>query len=126
MAKIKFLRRNWNRHSRLGKGRKKKQVWRKPKGRHNKVREKQKGNPARVRIGYKQTEKKKPMLINSIKEIETAKAGETIIMGKIGMKKKIEIVKKAKEKGIKIHNINIKKFLEKNDKKKIKNEENKK
>jgi ribosomal protein L32E len=42
MAKRKFLRRIWSRYSKLGKKRKKKQVWRKPRGRDNKMREKRK------------------------------------------------------------------------------------
>lgn len=118
MVTKRFLRRNWNKHSRLGKGRKKKQVWRKPKGRHNKMREKQKGYPACVRIGYKQEEKEKTVLINNLKELEGIKAKESIILGKMGKRKKIEMVKKAQEKGIHISNVNTKKFLEKNEKKK--------
>jgi len=122
---MKFLRRNWDKRSRLGKGRKKKQVWRKPKGRHNKMREKQKGYPAIVKIGYKQKEKEKPILISTLKELENTKRKD-IIIGKVGNRKKIEIAKKAKEKGIRIHNANIRKFLEKNAKKEIKNMEKKK
>ena len=41
---VKFLRRTWSRYSKLGKRRKKKQVWRKPTGRDNKMREKRKRN----------------------------------------------------------------------------------
>jgi len=36
----KFLRRTWSRYSKLGRKRKKKQKWRKPTGRDNKMREK--------------------------------------------------------------------------------------
>ncbi len=39
----KFVRRNWSKASRLGKGRKRKQVWRAAKGRHSKVRQMKKG-----------------------------------------------------------------------------------
>lgn len=126
MGKIKFLRRNWDKHSRLGKGRKKKQVWRKPKGRHNKMREKQKGYPASVRIGYKQEDKKKIMLISNLKELEKVKAKESIIIGKIGKRKKIELIKKAKEMGIHVSNINTEKFLKKNERKEVKDKEKKK
>lgn len=125
MGKIKFLRRNWDKRSRLGKKRKKKQVWRKPKGRHNKMRERQKGYPAIVRIGYKQAEKEKPMLIKSIKELGMVKTGESIIIGKMGRKKKMEIAKIAKEKKIKILNLNMKKIGKENKKTEKKPEENK-
>ncbi len=43
MKKKKFLRRNWNKYKRIGKGNKKKQKWRKPRGRDNKMREKRRG-----------------------------------------------------------------------------------
>ncbi len=121
MVTKKFLRRNWDKRSRLGKKRKNKQVWRKPKGRHNKMRERQRGYPAIVRIGYKQAEKEQLKLIKNLNELSAIKTGESIIIGKIGKKKKMEIVKIAKEKKIKILNINVKKF-EKKNKKEIKEE----
>jgi large subunit ribosomal protein L32e len=111
----KFLRRNWDKFSRLGKNKKKKQVWRSPKGRHNKMRRKRKGYPAVVSIGYKQEDKKKMTLVNNTKELEGIGKGEMIILGKIGNKKRIEIVKKAKEKGIEIYNINVKRFTKKTE-----------
>ena len=55
--KPKFLRRTWSRYSKLGKQRKKKQIWKAPKGRDNKMREKRKGYPAVVSIGYKKPQK---------------------------------------------------------------------
>ena len=110
--KIKFLRRTSSRHSKLGRKRKAKQVWRKPKGRHNKMREKRRGYPAVVKIGYGKSNRKSLTTIYNIKELEKAKG--IIVVGKIGKKKKIEIAKKAKEKGIKIYNLNIEKFLEEN------------
>jgi len=117
MAKRKFLRRIWSRYSKLGKRRKKKQVWRKPKGRDNKMREKRKGYPAIVSIGYKRekgTRKKVPFIVRNINDLnKTKKASrkDFVILGSIGKKKKIEIVKKAKEAGIPIQNINAEKFL---------------
>lgn len=119
MAK-KFLRRTWKRYSKLGKGKKKKQIWRSPKGRHSKTREKRKGYPKPVSIGYKKDKKlrdkingKIPVIIHNIKELEKIKNEEIAIIGKVGKRKKIEIVKKAEEKKIPVHNINVKKFLEK-------------
>jgi large subunit ribosomal protein L32e len=116
----KFIRRNWTKASRLGKGRKKKQVWRAPKGRHSKTRKKRKGYPTKVMIGFKQEKKgrniikdHKPIIVKNLRELENIKKGEIAIIGKIGNKKRIEMVKMAKEKGIPIHNLNVKKFLKK-------------
>jgi large subunit ribosomal protein L32e len=115
---VKFLRRTWNRYVKLGKGRKKKQKWRNPTGRDNKMREKRKGYPVVVSIGYKKPKKlretienKNPILIMNIKDLEKIGKNEIAIVGKIGKKKKIELAKKAKEMKIEIHNLNVKKFL---------------
>lgn len=126
---VTFLRRTSNRYSRLGKKRKKKQVWRRPTGRDNKMREKRRGYPAVVSVGYKRSKKikgkikdKTPKIVKNLKELEELKKDEIAVIGKIGTKKKVEIVKKAKEKGIEIYNVNIKKFLKKHQK--IKGKEN--
>ncbi|MEM3091050.1 MAG: eL32 family ribosomal protein [Candidatus Pacearchaeota archaeon] len=111
----KFLRRTWNRYSKLGKGRKKKQKWRKPKGRDNKMREKRRGYPKTVSIGYKggHSERKKIKVVYNLDDLKNIQKGEFIVLGKLGKKKKIEILNRALEKGIKFQNINIKKFLKK-------------
>ncbi len=118
MAKRKFLRRIWSRYSKLGKKRKKKQVWRKPRGRDNKMREKRKGYPAVVKIGYKKEGKKGEGIfiirnINDLNKIKKSSEKDFVVLGKVGKKKKIEIIKKAEEAGIHIQNINTKKFLKK-------------
>ncbi len=117
----KFLRRIWNRYSKLGKRRKKKQGWKKPTGRDNKMREKRKGYPVVVSVGYKKGKQirgiikgKKPILVKNIQDLEKIGKTQIALLGKIGKKKKIEVVKKAKEMKIKFHNINIKTFLDKN------------
>ncbi|VVB83595.1 50S ribosomal protein L32e [uncultured archaeon] len=133
MAKLKFLRRNWSKASRLGKGRKKKQVWRSPKGRHSKTRNERKGYPAIVKIGYRTEEKtrdmikgKKPVIVMNTRELEKIRKNEIAVIGNIGMKKKLEIAKKAEEKGIQISNVNAKKILKKFEKRqKMKAEEKK-
>jgi len=56
----KFLRRTWNRYTKLGRKRKKKQKWRRPTGRDNKMREKRRGYPKIVSVGYKNSGKEKP------------------------------------------------------------------
>jgi large subunit ribosomal protein L32e len=133
MPRLKFLRRNWSKASRLGRKRKNKQVWRSPKGRHSKTRGERKGYPAIVKIGYKQDtstsgliENKTPVLVNNIKELLKLGKNEIAILGNIGMKKKLEIAKFAKEKKIEISNLNIEKLLKKAEKiKKFKSEQKK-
>jgi len=117
----KFLRRDTARYSKLGKGKKKKQIWRRPTGRDNKMREKRKGYPAVVSVGYKKQHRVQPFSVFTIKDLEEAKGKEMIILGNIGKKKKIEIASKAKELKIKFSNFNPDKFL-----KQIKKEQEKK
>jgi len=107
---IKFLRRNWTKASRLGRGRKKKQVWRAAKGRHNKMRNKMKGYPAIVEVGHKKEKKEnKVVLIYNLKDLKKIeKKNKEIIIGKVGNKKREEIIKYAKENKIKIKNLNKK------------------
>ena len=114
----KFVRRTWNKYSKLGLRRKKKQVWRRPHGRDNKMREKRAGYGPVVSIGYRtqkdsrgKIDNKDIVMIKNLNELSKLKSGEIAILGKIGKKKKLEIAKKAKENNIHIHNLNINKFL---------------
>jgi len=125
----KFLRRVSSRYSKLGKGRKKKQVWRRPTGRDNKMRERRKGYPARVEVGYKtenqkrnKIQEKSPVIVKNIKDLENIKKNQIAILGKVGIKKKIEIAEKAKKEKIEIYNLNSKKFLKEIDKQNKKKE----
>lgn len=118
MTKVKFLRRNWNRHSKLGRKRKNKQVWRRPKGRHNKMREGERGYPAVVNVGYRTDKKERgridgkiPRVILNLKDLENLKKNEIALVGSVGTRKKMEIVKKAEEKKIALLNINPKTFV---------------
>lgn len=129
---VKFLRRSSDRYSKLGKRRKKKQKWKKPTGRDNKMREKRKGYPATVSIGYSTDKKertllknKKPRQINNLKDLEKMKKNEIAVIGNVGKKKKIDIAKKILEMNIETYNINPKKYLKLNTKTK-KNKEAKK
>lgn len=131
--KPKFLRRVWQRYSKLGKGRRKIQKWRKPTGRDNKMREKRKGVPVVVSIGYKQGEKvrgllkeKKKVLVRNVKDLDKVGKNEIAVIGKVGMKKKMEIAKKAKEKKVEIYNLNAKSFLKNAEIKIKKRNDNKK
>lgn len=118
--KPQFKRKDSHKYSKLGKGRKKEQKWRKPTGRHNKMRNQMKGHPAVVAVGYKtnnavrgMVEEKKPVYVFNVKDLGKVKQNEIAIIGNIGKKKKLEIVKKSKELKIKIKNLNEKKLLKK-------------
>lgn len=96
-----------------------KDKWRKPKGLHSKLRLQKRGKGKRPRIGYGSDKKtrgmikgQKPTYIITLKDLEDAK-DSIIISSKVGLKKKVEIVIKAKE--LKLQILNIKdtnKFLE--------------
>ncbi|MDP3992529.1 MAG: eL32 family ribosomal protein [Candidatus Pacearchaeota archaeon] len=114
---MKFLRRNISLHLRIGKRRKGKQVWRKPKGRDNKMRESRKGRPPLVSIGYKRKkEKKNVIMVYNLQDLENAKKYDVVILGKVGRKKKTDILKRASEMKLDFQNVNIRKFLKKNTK----------
>jgi len=116
--KPKFLRKDWHKKSKLGKGRKKIRKWVKPRGRHSKLREKRKGHGKSVSIGYSQAKEIRgkiqnliPRMVSNVSELDKVTKNEIAIFTSVGLKKKIEMAKKSKEKGIKV-NFNIDKFLE--------------
>lgn len=91
------------------------------------MREKRKGYPSVVRIGYQKNKKekgliqgKRPIMIFNVMELERVGKGDIVVLGRVGKKKKTEIIKTAKEKKIEICNINIEKFLKKLNEKKEK------
>jgi large subunit ribosomal protein L32e len=117
----KFLRHTAHKYSKLGLRRKKKKVWRRPTGRDNKMREQRRGHPALVAIGYSTDKKtrgnimgKTPVRINNLSQMEKINKNDIAMLGNVGMKKKIEIAKKAKEMNIEIYKLNIDKFLKLN------------
>lgn len=120
----KFLRHTSHKYSKLGLRRKKKQIWRRPTGRDNKMREQRRGKPALVAIGYSTDKKqrgkinnKTPITINHISQLQNVKKENIILLGKSGKKKKLEIAKKAKEMKLEIYKLNIDKFIKMNEKK---------
>ncbi len=126
-AKPKFLRRKPTAYSKLGNRRKKKQVWRRPTGRDNKMREKRKGRPVIVSIGYRtdkiargMIKEKQPTYIKNISELKKLRENQIPILGRVGEKKKIEIAKEAQKLKIEIYNLNVKKFLKEVEKKNAK------
>jgi len=102
----KFIRQESGRHSKLGKNRKKLQKWRKPKGRDSKMRLKRKGYSKVVSVGYKKPLTKKAKLISNLKELSEVSKDTTIILASVGARKKLELIKVAQEKGIKMLNVN--------------------
>ena len=125
MPKKKFLQRDWTRFSRLGRRRKNKQKWRRPTGRDNKMREKRRGYPVVVSIGYRQKAKdrnkidgKEIVIIHNISDLSKVNKNNMAHLDKVGAKKKAEIIKKANEMKIKINNVNEKKFFKSIERKK--------
>jgi len=108
----KFLRTDITRYSKLGKNRKKLQKWRGAKGRHNKIREKREGYPSKPEIGYKSSKKTsgkiaglKPVLVYNLKDLEKIQPSSIVIIGKIGAKKKMEMIKKISEMKLRVANM---------------------
>jgi large subunit ribosomal protein L32e len=114
MTRQRFLRSDWMRLSRLGKNRRKKQKWRRARGRHNKLRNKRFGYPVMPTVGYASPKSEsgliqglKPVLVHNLAELSTLDKKKNIaILARVGAKKKLELMKKANESGIKIYNIN--------------------
>lgn len=122
--KPKFLRKDTFKISRLGRRRKKKQKWRRPRGRHSKVREKRKGYPQQPSIGWRSPKEirglikgLKPKVVFNVQDLNNLKENEIAIIGKVGKKRKIEIVKEALKRNIKLLNV-TKKFIEEIEKEK--------
>ncbi len=114
MARKKFLRGKWRTYSKLGNRRKNKQKYRKAKGRDTKVREKKKGNPKRVEVGYKKQKKISEIKrVHNLQDLLILNKGEKIILGRLGQKKKLKIIEKAKEKNIKIINLKVEDLMAK-------------
>lgn len=114
-----------------------KKRWVKPRGLHSKVRLGKKGHPKKVSSGYGSPKKVrglsreglKIIMIhneNELKNIDKEKEG-IIVSGKVGLKNKIALLKKAKERGIKVLNLNVDQYIKtKEDEIKKKREEKKK
>ncbi len=93
-------------------------IWRKQRGRHNKIRRAIKGAGAKVSIGYgtlKEARNVHPagyieIIVNNVKDLDKIKdpSKEAIrIASKVGLKKRLEILKEAKKRKIHILNANI-------------------
>lgn len=106
-----FLRRDWYKKIKLGKGVKKNQKWRAAKGRHNKTRLGRKSYGKRPKIGYGENKELRnkingcvPFRVENLKEMDNLKSGQGIIIASVGKKKKQELIAKANEKKLIILN----------------------
>jgi len=88
------------------------------------MREKKRGLPAVVSVGYKKSKKDRglikgmePVIVRNVNDLEKVNENQAVFLGNIGKRKKIEVAKKAREKKIQIQNLNVKKFLKKVEKK---------
>jgi large subunit ribosomal protein L32e len=108
--KPKFLRTDWHKKIRLGRGVKKNQKWHGAKGRQNKFRLCRKGRGQRPKVGWGAESDGKNLVggveavrVENVKMLEGLK-NVGIIIGKVGVRKRVEIVKKAGEMKLKILN----------------------
>lgn len=106
MNRLRFLRSDTVRHVRLGKNKRRLQKWRRPRGRHSKIRRKRFGYPVQPSIGYKQSARisglvkgKIPSYVIHIKDLRSLQKGDLIIVSRrLGAKKRLELFKQAQEK----------------------------
>ncbi|MBM3230226.1 hypothetical protein FJZ22_01050 [Candidatus Pacearchaeota archaeon] len=102
---MRFLRSDITRHKRLGSHRTKLQKWRRPRGRHNKIRRKRFGYPLRVEIGYSspratlhQVDGKTPLVIRNAQDLAKATSKNLIVFARtLGAKKRVEFLKIVQE-----------------------------
>ena len=104
-----FLREEWFRYKRISKN------WRRPDGLHSKMRKNLKYRPSKVRVGFRGPKKTRHLHSSGFEEviIHTTNELENInpdtqavrIGGTVGTKKRLEILKKANEKEIRILNM---------------------
>ena len=117
--KPRFLRKDWHKCIRLGRKRSN-LVWRASKGRHGKVRQKWKNRQKQPSIGYGMPKEirgmimgMKPVMINNMNDLMNVGKDEIgIVSRKMGMRKKVEIAKKALTMSVKFSNFKPQKILD--------------
>lgn len=128
-----FIRQDHQRRKRIGR----RLRWKKPRGIHSKIRHHLKGRRKMPSPGYKSPSKVRGLHLSGMKIVNVSSAKEIsnikketegiVISKQVGIKKRFEILKRAKELGIEALNINIDENLKKieqliNSKKKGKKE----
>lgn len=107
------VRRSTFKHSRMGRGRRKLHRWRNAVGRHSKIRKNRFGYTKSPRIGFKSPKSesgkingKIPLRITNMMDITRATKDNILIIAKtIGMRKRMEMIKKANEMNLEILNV---------------------
>jgi len=79
--------------------------WRSARGLQSKIRLAKRGYMKKPKIGYGSSKKGRAIELSSLKELNDIKKGEAIILKKVGLKKKIEIIKETITLGIDVLNI---------------------
>ena len=90
------------------------EYWRKPKGIDNKMRLQLKGYPPIVKVGYRTDSSVRglhpsglePVVVSNVKELESLDPARHIvyIASNVGLRKRIELVRAARERGFKVAN----------------------
>jgi large subunit ribosomal protein L32e len=118
-----FHRTKFYAYVKLGKRQKSLRKYKRSGGRHNKTRQKWRSRPPMVEIGYKNqcstrglVNGKMPILVYNLEDLKKATKENIVIIGKIGMKNKIEIAKEALAKNTEVYNLNLKKFIKDTEK----------
>jgi large subunit ribosomal protein L32e len=116
----KFLPREHKKRKKL------KNRWRKPKGYHSKSRRKERHAPKMPGFGYRtpKEERKEIVVVHNMEELKKA-TGIVQIARRVGLKKKMEMLKAAEKLKVKVSNINMERVQKKIDAK-LKKEEVKK
>jgi ribosomal protein L32E len=114
----KFRRTDGHNYSKLGVRRKNKQIYRKSKGRDNKIRLHMKGHVRKVKIGFKNAKTgqdlikgKKVVMILNVNDLKKIEEGMIGIVGSIGTRKKKEVAEQVIKDKIKLINLDAEKFL---------------
>ncbi len=104
----RFKRRDASKLKRLG------DKWRRPKSRRNWMRLKTRGKPPVVQVGYRTPKDKRnkvnnkiPVRVFSVKDLDNLNKDKNIVIigGSVGKKKREEIIKTCKEKGLEVYNL---------------------
>lgn len=114
--KRKFLRQDTNKEKCLRK------VWRNPTGRHSKLRLKKAGHRKKPSIGFGKPKDQKHLhpsgfkfvIVNNPQELSKLKVKAILLSSALGLRKKLEVLKIAKEMNLKVLNIkNVDEFIKK-------------